>query len=586
MAPSKIAKALGAVKDRTTIGLVKMSGGNIPDIEVAVVKSTRHDDHPANERHIHELLSLTAYSRAHVSACVATLARRLNRTRNWAVALKVLMLVHRLMSEGEPAYEQELFYATRRGTRLLNMSDFRDASSRSTDSWDFSALVRTVAMYLDERLEFSRHGTKHQRRRRTSSGDSPYAATPVRELRPDRLFARMQHLHQILDRFLACKPTGAAKQNHLVVVALHPIVKESFQMYSEMAEAMGAMIDRFTDMEVPECVKVLEAFGRAGKQIDELEQFYNWFKTVAMLPIAEYPDLNKITQKKLDLMEDFIRDKCVSQSKRLQDPETEGEDAMTGIKALPAPPVNEEEATGEDIRREAAEVAKKKEPETEPAQEGSRDLISLDTDGAFANAHPGDQLALTLLGGEAAVGQSGTDKWEAFTDEGDKADWELALVQSTTGGLQSHKPALGGGFDVLLLDGLYDQAAKTSSIAYTGSASSMAGAGATGGQLLALPAPPGAAYSTNDPFSASTSVAPPAYVQMWDMGKRQALLVQEQQLWQHYAMDGMQGQLGMAQLQQQTGVGGYAMAQPLPGSSYVPHGPRPPHGMGGYTQTY
>ncbi|MQM19442.1 hypothetical protein Taro_052444, partial [Colocasia esculenta] len=68
------------------------------------------------------------------------------------VALKALILIHRLLIEGDPAYEQEIYFATRRGTRLLNMADFRDTSR--SDSWNFSAFVRTFALYLDEHLEW------------------------------------------------------------------------------------------------------------------------------------------------------------------------------------------------------------------------------------------------------------------------------------------------------------------------------------------------------------------------------------------------------------------------------------------------
>jgi len=153
MGPSKMRRALGAVKDKTSIGLAKVGGSaSLADLDVAIVKATRHDEFPAEDRHIREILSLTCYSRAYISACVSTLSRRLNKTRNWTVALKTLMLIQRLLSEGDPAYEQEIFFSTRRGTRLLNMSDFRDSSQ--SNSWDYSSFVRTYALYLDERLEF------------------------------------------------------------------------------------------------------------------------------------------------------------------------------------------------------------------------------------------------------------------------------------------------------------------------------------------------------------------------------------------------------------------------------------------------
>lgn len=213
MAPSKLKKAIGAVKDRTSISLAKVGNSNsLSDLEVAIVKATRHEEYPAEDKHIREILSLTSYSRAYIGACVSIISKRLNKTKNWTVALKTLMLLQRLLADGDPAYEQEIFFSTRRGTRLLNMSDFRDASR--SNSWDFSAFVRTYALYLDERLEFSMQGRRGKRSMfgidedEEEVGSSYAKSTPVRDMKSDNIFSRIQHLQQVLERFLACRPTG------------------------------------------------------------------------------------------------------------------------------------------------------------------------------------------------------------------------------------------------------------------------------------------------------------------------------------------------------------------------------------------
>uniref|UniRef100_A0A0E0CMM2 ENTH domain-containing protein n=1 Tax=Oryza meridionalis TaxID=40149 RepID=A0A0E0CMM2_9ORYZ len=51
---------------------------------------------PADERHVRKVIALTLHSRA----CVASLSRRLG------VTLKMLVLVHRLLADGDPAFEQ------------------------------------------------------------------------------------------------------------------------------------------------------------------------------------------------------------------------------------------------------------------------------------------------------------------------------------------------------------------------------------------------------------------------------------------------------------------------------------------------
>lgn len=215
MAPSKLRKAIGAVKDQTSIGLAKVgSSASLSDLDVAIVKATRHEEYPPDERYVREILNLTTYSRTFVSACVSTISRRLSRTSNWVVALKTLMLVQRLLAEGDPAYEQEIFFATRRGTRLLNLCDFRDRSGRA-GSWDYSAFVRTYALYLDEQLEFRMQGKrgKHggyvcQMEVGGGGGAIVPRVTPLRDMKNDSIFSRINHLMQLMERFLHCKPAG------------------------------------------------------------------------------------------------------------------------------------------------------------------------------------------------------------------------------------------------------------------------------------------------------------------------------------------------------------------------------------------
>ncbi|KAK7328208.1 hypothetical protein VNO77_22310 [Canavalia gladiata] len=591
MPPRSIRRALGAVKDQTSIGLAKVgSSTSLADLDVAIVKATRHDEYPAEERHIREILSLTCYSRAFISACVNTLSRRLNKTKSWTVALKTLVLIQRLLLDGDPAYEQEIFFSTRRGTRLLNLSDFRDNSK--IGSWDFSAFVRTYALYLDERLEYqmqSRRGRhsmysmdeddedRESEKEKEKDKEIFVRSTPVHDMKLDRIFSKMQHLQLLLERFLACRPTGGAKNHRIVLVALYPVVKDSFLIYSDISEILSVLIDRFPDLEASGCAKVYDIFCRVGKQFDELELFYGWSKSIGIARSSEYPEIERVTPKKLEVMEEFLKDKtALSQSMKVvvekksedeeaKEPEAESEpeDDMNAIKALPPP----EETNEEPV--EVVEEEPKEEQKEEKVVQTEGDLLNLGDDIVTSEQH-GDKLALALFDGAApATGATQALPWHAF-DEGE--DWETALVQSASN-LGNQKPAFGGGFDTLLLDGMYKHAEVNATMqgqgyGVSGSASSMALGSAGRPAMLALPAPPTSESDSNsagaDPFAASLAVAPPSYVQMSEMEKKQRLLFEEQIMWQQYAKDGMQGQATLAKL------------EPHNNNSY----------MGGYPQSY
>ncbi|CAL0324527.1 unnamed protein product [Lupinus luteus] len=550
MSPSTLRRAIGVVKDQTSIGLAKVgSSTSLADLDVAIVKATRHDEYPAEEKYFKEILSLTCYSKAFMRACVNTLSRRLSKTSSWTVALKALMLIQRLLSDGDPAYEQEIFFSTRQGTRLLNMSDFRD--NKKSNSWDFSAFVRTYALYLDEKLENKMQNRRGRRSRygfdddeeepRDRGGDRyrerdkfmerEIRSTSLADIKSEQLFSKMQHLQLLLERFLACRPTGAAKTQRLVIVALYPIVKESFQIYHEMTDILGTLVYRFTDMEVPECIKVYDIFCRVGKQYDELELFYGWCKSIGIGRSSEYPDIERVTTKKLEIMDDYIKDKSMlTQSMKLKEKndhveakEQEPEKDIYAIKALPPP---------ETFHEEPEEQVKEEIKVQEPKQE--------------------------------KVVQTEALPWHAFDDE---ADWETALVQSTSN-LSNQKPSLGGGFDTLLLDGMYKQASANAAMqgpgyGVSGSASSVALGSAGRPTMLALPAAPtsgsGSSSAFADPFAASMAVPPPAYVQMSEIEKKQRLLQEEQMMWLQYAKGGMQGQAAFTKLQpnNNTYMGGY-----------------------------
>ncbi|KAL0654641.1 hypothetical protein Bca4012_097332 [Brassica carinata] len=589
MSSSKLKRAIGAVKDQTSVGLAKVNGrsASLSELDVAIVKATRHEEYPAEEKYIREILSLTSYSRNYINSCVNTLSRRLNKTKCWTVALKTLILIQRLLGEGDRAYEQEIFFATRRGTRLLNMSDFRDVSR--SNSWDYSAFVRTYALYLDDRLDL-RMQARHGKRGVYCVGgdtvddkqDKPEAdlskaivvrSQPTAEMKTEEIFTRVQHLQQLLDRFLACRPAGSARNNRVVIVALYPIVKESFQIYYDVTEIMGVLIERFMELDIPDSVKIYDIFCRVSKQFEELDQFYSWCKNMGIARSSEYPEIEKITQKKLELMDEFIRDKTsleeTNNSKsvneedddeaREEEVNEEQEEDMNAIKALPAPPPKEdEEEKTEDEAEEPVII------EEENKKEEVGDLLDLvDISSGEAGA-AGDNLALALFDGPCASG-SGSESgpgWEAFKDDG--ADWETALVQSATN-LSGQKTELGGGFDMLLLNGMYQHgtvnAAVQTSTAYgaSGSASSMAfgSAGRPAATVLALPAPATANGSSNgpvvpmDPFAASLVVAPPAYVQMNEMEKKQRMLMEEQIMWEQFSREGRQGHMNIRQNQNQ-----------------------------------
>jgi len=405
-------------------------------------------------------------------------------------------------------------------------------------------------------------GYDDNRDRNGANSDDKRPPTPVRDMKPERVLGRMHHLQQLLDRFLACRPTGGAKQSRMVLVALYQMARESFQLYADICEVLAVLLDRFFDMEYADCVKAFEAYASAAKQIDELCSFYAWCKDTGVARSSEYPEVQRVTDKLLETLEEFMRDRAKRAKSPPREPEPEPEPVkeeepepdMNSIKALPAPEYKEPEP--EKVEEEVK-------PEPPPQPQG--DLVDLREDTVSADEQ-GNRLALALFQGPPSAA-GGNGSWEAFPSNGanevtsawqnpaaepGKADWELALVE-TASNLSKQKAVMTGGMDNLLLNGMYDQGVVRQHVnaqATSGSSSSVAlPAPGQKTQMLALPAPDGSMQNVGgDPFAASLTFAPPSYVQMAEMEKKQQFLTQEQMMWQQYQRDGMQGPSSLAKL--------------------------------------
>ncbi|MCO5575442.1 hypothetical protein L7F22_029243 [Adiantum nelumboides] len=587
--------AMGVLKDQTSISIAKVASAGVPDLEVAVVKATSHDDAPMEDKYVQEVLHLTSYSRSYVTASVHTISKRLSKTRDWIVALKALMLAHRLLREGDSAFEQELTLSGRRGLRVLDASDFRDEAH--SNGWDFSAFIHVYGLYLDERLDCALIGSFaswQKQGRRPSHNESRYGysdtgyyddtygsrdsedqrklaqqpqSKAVKDMKPEELLEGFPFLQRVLDRVLACRPTGMAKVNRLVNTALYLVVRESFMLYIDIRDGLAILLDAFFDMEPRECSKVFDIYSRAAKQINDLISFYSFCKALGICRTTEYPTVEKISDEMLETMGDFLRNRSDAERgirrprspvPRASSPQhvvrEEPDYDINGMKALPAPPLPADEPP----------TAVSAKPNTISINSDGRnaDFISINEPAMSTEEHE-NKLALALFSGSETKVNS---KWESFSADGvqsttsvggvaamgnnDAAGWELALLETESDLSKPSGKALAGGFSNLLLDSLYEQGLDRQKMltatAPSGSASSVAMPGRPQTNFLALPAPPAAATAlSEDPFAASMSVPPPAYVQMSEVRQKQQLLMQEQQQWIQYQQAMMQGHIGM-----------------------------------------
>ncbi|KAE8778319.1 putative clathrin assembly protein [Hordeum vulgare] len=106
--------------DSTTVSIAKVNS-DYKQLDIAIVKATNHVERPAKEKYIRGL-GRTWPTASAPSPC-------LSKTRNWAVVLKTLIVIHRALREVDPSFLDELMSNGRSSGQMLHMSYFKDDSS-------------------------------------------------------------------------------------------------------------------------------------------------------------------------------------------------------------------------------------------------------------------------------------------------------------------------------------------------------------------------------------------------------------------------------------------------------------------------
>ncbi|XP_066372420.1 putative clathrin assembly protein At5g35200 [Miscanthus floridulus] len=491
-------KYLGALKDTTTVSLAKVNS-DYKELDIAIVKATNHVERPSKEKYIREIfLSISAARpRADVAYCIHALARRLSKTRNWAVALKTLIVIHRALREVDPTFREELINYGRSRSHMLNMAYFKDDSS--AEAWDYSAWVRIYALYLEERLECFR----------VLKYDVETDPPRTKDLDTVALLDHLPPLQQLLFRLLACQPQGASSYNVIIQHALSMVALESVKIYTAISDGTINLVDKFFEMQRNDAVRALDVYKRATNQAERLSEFYEVCKTIHIGRGEKFLKIEQPPASFLQTMEEYVRDAPTGQKEKVvlaieykKEPEEEEKPASPP----PAPePEQEPEPEPEPVKEEA--------PEAEP------DLLGLNEPNPAATAIE-EQNALAL----AIVPIDDVPK-AAPTFENGVTGWELALVTAPSSNDTAVVPSkkLAGGLDLLTLDSLYDEANRRAS--QPASYNPWEATPAAAAPMLTM------APAMHDPFYASNGYATPHGVQMAAMAQQQqAFMLQQHQM--------------------------------------------------------
>lgn len=495
-------KALGALKDTTTVSLAKVNS-DYKELDIAIVKATNHVERPAKEKHIRAIFAAISATRprADVAYCIHALARRLSKTHNWAVALKTLVVIHRALREVDPTFHEELINYGRSRSHMLNLAHFKDDSS--PNAWDYSAWVRTYALFLEERLECFR----------VLKYDVETDRARTKDLDTAELLEHLPALQQLLFRVLGCQPQGAAVHNFVIQLALSMVATESIKIYQAISDGTVNLVDKFFEMDRHNAVKALDIYRRAGPQAERLSEFYEICKSIDIGRGEKFIKIEQPPMSFLQAMEEYVRDAprvSTARKDQVVDNKITAPKEVLAIEYKKAPEVEEARPPSPSPPPPEAEPVKVEAPVAEPP-----DLLGLN-DPVPDTKELDEKNALAL----AIVPVTDQQTSTAPTQANGTTGWELALVTAPSSNeTATAKSKLAGGLDKLTLDSLYDDAIRRNSqnVSYNPWEPAPAN-----GPMMQQP--------VHDPFFASNVVAAPYSVQMAAMAnQQQAFMLQQQQ---------------------------------------------------------
>ncbi|KAM0007448.1 putative ANTH domain, ENTH domain, ANTH domain superfamily protein [Helianthus debilis subsp. tardiflorus] len=291
-------RASDALKDTISLFLVNVTpclAYRNPDIEVAVIKATSHDNSHIDYQSAQRIFAWIRVSGHYVHPVMSALTTRMERTHNWTVALKGLMLLHGITS-------CKVSTVQKIGKLPFDLSNFKD---RNPNLYHYEAFIRAYYRYLDIKTSFMQRHSREEKK--GSIRDGIKQKTKQVSMMQDLVW--LQDLQDLLDMLLEIKPQSEKMMNVLVLEAMDCIMIEIFDIYSRICKGIAEVLMRAYSIGKPKAQMAFSILQKSAVQAENLSQYIDFCKEFGVDKASECPKIAHINEHDIRALEQVLNRK-------------------------------------------------------------------------------------------------------------------------------------------------------------------------------------------------------------------------------------------------------------------------------------
>ncbi|KAE8664626.1 hypothetical protein F3Y22_tig00112742pilonHSYRG00045 [Hibiscus syriacus] len=98
----------------------------------------------------------------------------------------------------------------------------------------------------------------------------------------------LQRIQSLIDQVIDCRPTGIAARSFLIQTAMKHIIRDSFVCYTVFRKDIVMVLENLFQMPYRRCISAFGIYKKAALQGNQLWEFYQWCKLMAMGVCGSY----------------------------------------------------------------------------------------------------------------------------------------------------------------------------------------------------------------------------------------------------------------------------------------------------------